>query len=58
MPVAGSAFPGGQRPRVGFLRTAQLPESPDDTLVPFVCAEEADMVEAEEFVEAREEDEF
>lgn len=58
MPVAGSALPGGQSPLDGFLRTAQLPDSPEVTLVPFVCAEDADMVDVDEFVEAREDDEF
>lgn len=58
MPVAGSALPGGHSPLVGFFRTAQLPDSPDVTLVPFVCAEDADMVDVDEFVEASDEDEF
>ena len=58
IPVAGSAFPGGQSPLVGFFRTAQLPDSPDVMLVPFVCAEDAEMVDVEEFVEASDEDEF
>ena len=58
MPVAGSALPGGQSPLVGFFRTAQLLDSPEVTLVPFVCTEEADMVDVDEFVEASEEDEF
>jgi hypothetical protein len=58
MPVAGSALPGGQSPRVGFFRTAQLPDSPEVTLVPLVCAEEAEMVDVDELVEASEEDEF
>lgn len=58
IPVAGSALPGGHNPRVGFFRTAQLPDSPDVTLVPLVCADDADMVDVEEFVEASEEDEF
>ena len=58
MPVAGSALPGGQSPRVGFFRTAQLPDSPEVTLVPLVCAEEADIVDVDELVEASEEDEF
>ena len=57
-PVAGSAFPGGHRPLVGFFRTAQLLVSPDDTLVPFVCAEDADIVDVDEFVDARDDDEF
>lgn len=57
MPVAGSAFPGGQRPRDGFFRTAQL-ESPDVTLVPFVCTDDAETVDVEELVDASEEDEF
>lgn len=58
IPVAGSALPGGQRPLVGFFRTAQLPDSPDVMLVPLVCAEDADMVEVDEFVEASDEEEF
>lgn len=58
MPVAGSALPGGQSPLDGFFRTAQLPDSPDVTLLPFVCVEDADMVDVDELLEAREEDEF
>lgn len=58
MPVAGSALPGGQSPLVGFFRTAQLPDSPEVTLVPLVWAEEADMVDVDEFVEASDDDEF
>jgi hypothetical protein len=58
MPLTGSALPGGQSPRVGFFRTAQLPDSPDVMLVPLVCAEDADMVEVDEFVEAMDEEEF
>lgn len=58
MPVAGSAFPGGQSPLVGFFRAAQLPASDDDALVPFVCAELAETVEVEELVEAMEDEEF
>lgn len=59
MPVAGSAFPGGQSPRVGFLRVAQLAVSPfEDTLVLFVCADDAEIVEAEDAVEAIEDEEF
>jgi hypothetical protein len=58
IPVAGSALPGGHSPLVGFFLTAQLPDSPEVTLVPLVCAEEADMVDVDEFVEASEDDEF
>lgn len=60
MPVAGSAFPGGHNPRVGFLRAAQLPASCVGALEPLVCGEEADMVEVDavELVEAIEEEEF
>jgi len=58
IPVAGSALPGGQSPRVGFFRTAQLPDSPEVTLVPLVCAEEAEMVDVDELLDANEEDEF
>lgn len=58
MPVAGSALPGGQSPLVGFFRTTQLPDSPEVTLVPLVWAEEADMVDVDEFVEASDDDEF
>ena len=58
MPFTGSALPGGQSPLVGFFRTAQLPDSPDVMLVPLVCAEDADMVDVDEFVEAMDEEEF
>lgn len=58
MPVAGSALPGGHNPRVGFFRVAQLPDSVDDALVPLVCAEDAEMVDVEESVEAIEDEEF
>ena len=60
-PVAGSALPGGQSPRLGFFREAQPPDSAADTpvpLVPFVCAEDADMVDVVELLEAMEEEEF
>jgi len=57
-PVAGSAFPGGHRPRgVGFFLTPQFP-SDDGALVPLDCTEGAEMVEVDELVEAMEEDEF
>lgn len=61
MPVAGSALPGGHRPRAGFLRAAQLPASEFAVGVPFVCAGDAEIVELEEAVEvvvAMEEEEF
>jgi len=61
MPVAGSALPGGQRPRAGFFRVAQLPSDDVALLAPFVCAEvmvEVEVVDEVELVEAREEDEF
>ena len=57
MPVAGSALPGGQRPRAGFFRCAQLPESTGVAGAPFVCAAGAVIVavEVEELVELVEE---
>lgn len=64
MPVAGSALPGGQSPRVGFFRAAQLFASvPGACTAPFVwgCCDGcdgADMVLVEDAVEARDEDEF
>jgi len=60
MPVAGSALPGGHKPRVGFFLVAQLPASDDVVPLPFVCTEVGDMVEVDEaeLVDAREDDEF
>lgn len=61
IPVAGSALPGGQSPRAGFLRCAQLPESTGVGATPLVCAAGAVIVEVEEFVElveAIDEEEF
>ena len=60
MPVAGSAFPGGQSPLVGFFLTAQLPGSGGAGATPFVCTGGAVTVAVEdvELVEASEEDEF
>ena len=63
MPVAGSAFPGGQRPLAGFFRAAQLPASAAVGTTPFVCTEGAVTVDVEavelvELVEAIDEDEF
>jgi len=58
IPVAGSALPGGHSPRVGFFRVAQLPASDEFALVPFVCVEDAEIVEVEELVEAMEDEEF
>lgn len=64
-PATGSTFPGGHKPLVGFLRTAQLPASAGPifvgavTEVPFVPADDAaDMVDVDELVDAREEAEF
>lgn len=58
-PVAGSAFPAGQGARAGFFLAAQLPGSPfEDTLVLLVCADDADIVDAEDAVDAMEEAEF
>lgn len=37
MPVAGSDFPGGQSPRVGFFRAAQLLASAGGWTAPLVC---------------------
>ena len=36
MPVAGSAFPGGQKPLVGFFRAAHLDSSVDAGAAPLV----------------------
>lgn len=61
MPVAGSAFPAGHRPRVGFFRAAQLPASEGVGATPLACTDDAVTVEAEEAVElvdAMDEDEF
>lgn len=58
-PVAGSPFPGGHIPRVGFFRVAQLLGSAfDETLVLFVWADAAEMVEVDDAFEAIEEEEF
>ena len=60
-PVAASAFPGGHRPLVIFFRAAQLPVSGPAVAVPFVCTDEAEVVELEdavELVDAIEEEEF
>lgn len=64
MPVAGSAFPGGHSPRVGFFRAAQLAASvPGACTAPFACGccdccGVAEMVLVEEAVDAMDEDEF
>ena len=63
MPVAGSALPGGQSPRAGFFRCAQLAESTGVAAAPLVCAAGAVMVEVEveelvELVEAIDDEEF
>lgn len=59
MPATGSAFPGGQSPRVGFFRAAQLLVS-DVTgcTAPFADVDVADTVEVEDAVEAMLELEF
>jgi hypothetical protein len=60
-PVAGSALPGGHRPRVAFFRPVQLAESEVGGAVPLDCTEDAEMVEVDEMVElveAREDEEF
>ena len=61
MPVAGSAFPAGHNPLVGFF-LAQLPAgSVGVEGTPLVCAGDAVMVDVEELVElveAIDEDEF
>lgn len=61
IPVAGSAFPGGQRPFDGLFRVAQLPASAAVDAAPLVCTDVAVTVEVEEpveLVEAMEEEEF
>ena len=58
IPIAGSDFPGGHSPRVGFFRAAQLPTSDEVPLVPLVWADAADIVDVEEAVEAIEDAEF
>jgi hypothetical protein len=58
MPVAGSALPGGHSPRVGFFLVAHPPASDEVALLPLVCADEAEMVEVVELVEAMDEEEF
>jgi len=60
-PVEGSAFPEAesQSPRLGFLRAAQLADSVGGcTGPPLACVDEAEMVEADEAVEAIDEVEF
>ena len=51
MPVAGSALPGGQNPRVGFLRAPHLDSSVVVGAAPLVCTDEVVIVDAVEFVE-------
>lgn len=60
MPVAGSAFPGGHNPRVGFLRAVQLEASaPACREEPFVLVDVAEIVEVvEDAVDAMDELEF
>ena len=61
MPVAGSAFPGGHRPRAGFFLAAQLPASGGVGATPLACTDDAVTVEADEAVElvdAMDEEEF
>lgn len=60
MPVAGSDFPGGHRPRVGFFRAAQLPASvPGGCTAPLVWGwDGAERVDIEDAVEAMDEEEF
>lgn len=63
MPVAGSAFPGGQSPLAGFFLAAQLPASAAVGVTPFVCTDGAvtvdvDVVELVELVDAMDEEEF
>ena len=61
-PVAGSAFPAGHMPRVGFFRAAQLAASAVAVAVPFTaCTVEVDAVELaeeDELVELMDEEEF
>lgn len=66
MPVAGSAFPGGHNPRVGFFRAAQLlvvellSAGGCTAPLPLVlaCVEFADMVEVDDAADAIDELEF
>lgn len=61
MPVAGSALPGGHNPRDDFFLAAQLPASDDVALAPLAAPAEGAVtvdVDAEELVEARDEEEF
>jgi hypothetical protein len=57
IPVAGSALPGGHRPRVGFFLTAQV-ESDGGCTAPLGWVVLADMVDVEDAVEAMDELEF
>ena len=60
-PVAGSAFPAGHIPLVGFFRAAQPPASDVAFAVPFAWTVAVDAVEDcedVELVELMEEDEF
>jgi hypothetical protein len=59
IPVAGSAFPGGHNPLVGFFLVAQLLGSVGGWTAPLVCGVDAEeMVDVEDAADAMDEDEF
>lgn len=61
MPVAGSAFPAGHIPLVGFFRAAQLPASVVAFAAPLACTvavEAVEFCEDAELLELMEEEEF
>lgn len=58
MPVAGSALPGGHKPREGFFLAAQLVESAEVCPAPLAWVDVAEMVDVEDAVEAMDELEF
>lgn len=58
MPVAGSAFPGGQRPRLGFFLVAQPLASTGACTAPFTALGVVVTVDVEEAAEEIEELEF
>ena len=57
-PVAGSAFPGGHRTRVGFFRFAQFTASTGGWTAPLVETDVAETVDVDDVEEAIDELEF
>lgn len=59
MPETGSVLDAGHSPRGAFFRAAHADPSPaGDGPTPFVCDDEVDMVEFDEAVEARDDEEL